>query len=98
MALHLGRFAERERQAERISLHEEDYGDFELRLEAKLVGPGENAGIQFRSERIPNHHEVIGYQCDMGLAGGKSICGGSTTNRGGRSSWPPVTTHCCRRL
>lgn len=51
------------------------YGDFELRLEAKLVGPGENAGIQFRSERIPNHHEVIGYQCDMGLAGGKSIWG-----------------------
>jgi hypothetical protein len=52
-----------------------NYGDFELRLEAKLVGAGENAGIQFRSERIPNHHEVIGYQCDMGLAGGKSIWG-----------------------
>jgi hypothetical protein len=52
-----------------------DYGDFELRLEAKLVGPGENAGVQFRSERIPNHHEVIGYQCDMGLAAGKSIWG-----------------------
>jgi len=42
------------------------YGDFELRLQAKLVGPGNNAGIQFRSRRIPNHHEVIGYQCDMG--------------------------------
>jgi hypothetical protein len=52
-----------------------NYGNFELRLEAKLVGPGENAGIQFRSERIPNHHEVIGYQCDMGVAGGKSIWG-----------------------
>ncbi|WP_254513228.1 3-keto-disaccharide hydrolase [Anatilimnocola floriformis] len=52
-----------------------NYGDFELRLEAKLVGPGENAGVQFRSERIPNHHEVIGYQCDMGLAAGKSIWG-----------------------
>jgi hypothetical protein len=52
-----------------------DYGDFELRLQAKLVGPGENAGVQFRSERIANHHEVIGYQCDMGLAGGKSIWG-----------------------
>jgi len=52
-----------------------NYGDFELRLEAKLIGPGENAGIQFRSERIPSHHEVIGYQCDMGLAGGKSIWG-----------------------
>ena len=42
------------------------YADFELRLQAKLVGPGNNAGIQFRSRRIPNHHEVIGYQCDMG--------------------------------
>ena len=52
-----------------------NYGDFELRLEAKLVGAGENAGVQFRSERIPNHQEVIGYQCDMGLAGGKSIWG-----------------------
>ena len=42
------------------------YENFELRLQAKLVGPGNNAGIQFRSRRIPNHHEVIGYQCDMG--------------------------------
>ena len=36
---------------------------------------GENAGIQFRSERVPNHHEVIGFQCDMGMAQGKSIWG-----------------------
>ena len=43
-----------------------NYADFELRLDAKLVGAGDNAGIQFRSRRIPNHHEVIGYQCDMG--------------------------------
>ena len=52
-----------------------EYGDFELRLEARLVGQGQNAGVQFRSQRIPNHHEVIGYQCDMGTAGGKSIWG-----------------------
>jgi hypothetical protein len=45
------------------------FGDFELRLKAKLVGQGKNAGIQFRSKRIPNHHEVIGYQCDMGISG-----------------------------
>ncbi|MBP86866.1 MAG: hypothetical protein CMJ64_09135 [Planctomycetaceae bacterium] len=43
-----------------------EYGDFELRLKAKLVGEGKNAGIQFRSKRIPDHHEVSGYQCDMG--------------------------------
>lgn len=51
------------------------YGDFELRLQAKLVGQGDNAGVQFRSERIPNHHEVIGYQCDMGQMGDKPIWG-----------------------
>jgi len=51
------------------------YGDFELRLEAKLTGAGKNAGIQFRSERIPNHHEVKGYQADMGQMGKRNIWG-----------------------
>lgn len=44
----------------------ETYEDFELRLEVKLVGEGANAGVQFRTKRIPNHHEVSGYQADMG--------------------------------
>ncbi len=52
-----------------------EYGDFELRLKAKLIGDGDNAGIQIRSRRIPNHHEVIGYQCDMGSAFGRKIWG-----------------------
>ena len=44
------------------------YGDFELRLKVKLLGgDGANAGIQFRTKRIPNHHEVSGYQADMGV-------------------------------
>jgi len=43
-----------------------EYGDFELRARFKLVGKGANAGIQFRSQRIPKHHEVSGYQADMG--------------------------------
>ena len=44
------------------------YGDFELRLKVKLLGgDGANAGIQFRTKRIPNHHEVTGYQADMGV-------------------------------
>jgi hypothetical protein len=44
------------------------YGDFELRLKVKLLGgDSANAGIQFRTKRIPNHHEVIGYQADMGV-------------------------------
>ena len=52
-----------------------EYGNFELRLQARLKGAGENAGIQFRSARIPNHHEVKGYQCDMGTMQGRSIWG-----------------------
>lgn len=43
------------------------YGNFELRLKVKLLGGDRaNAGIQFRTRRIPNHHEVSGYQADMG--------------------------------
>ena len=44
------------------------YGDFELKVKFKLVGDKDkaNAGIQFRTKRIPNHHEVSGYQADMG--------------------------------
>ena len=42
------------------------YGDFELRFKFRLIGESPNAGVQFRTERIPNHHEVIGYQADMG--------------------------------
>ena len=46
----------------------EEYDDFELRLKFKLLGDpaSANAGVQFRSKRILNHHEVIGYQADMG--------------------------------
>ena len=53
----------------------DEFGDFELRLQAKLVGKGQNAGIQFRSQRVPNRFEVSGYQCDMGAANGKPIWG-----------------------
>lgn len=48
---------------------EKIYSNFELRLQAKLIGEGKNAGIQFRSKRIPNYHEVIGYQADIGVSG-----------------------------
>lgn len=42
------------------------YKNLVLRVKFKLLGTGANAGVQFRSKRIPNHHEVIGYQADMG--------------------------------
>lgn len=45
---------------------EKTYGDFELRLQFKVLGKGANAGVQIRTERIPNHHEVSGYQADLG--------------------------------
>ncbi|PAY18407.1 hypothetical protein CKO51_16575 [Rhodopirellula sp. SM50] len=43
------------------------YRDFELSVDAKLVGQGNNAGVQFRTKRIPNDTEVIGYQADIGF-------------------------------
>lgn len=44
------------------------YRDFEIQLQVKLLGDPQraNAGIQIRSRRIPDHHEMIGYQADMG--------------------------------
>jgi hypothetical protein len=45
---------------------EKQYADFELRLKFKLLGKGVNAGVQVRSRRVPNHHEMIGYQADLG--------------------------------
>ena len=35
------------------------YTDFELRLQVKLLGEGANAGIQFRTERIPDHLRLL---------------------------------------
>lgn len=42
------------------------YSDFVLRAKFKVTGEKVNAGIQFRSERIPNNYEVSGYQADVG--------------------------------
>lgn len=44
----------------------EEYADFELQLEFRLLGEDTNAGVQIRSKRIPDHHEMIGYQADLG--------------------------------
>ena len=45
-----------------------EYANFQLRLKLKLVDNKGNAGIQIRSKRIPNHHEMIGYQADVSSA------------------------------
>jgi hypothetical protein len=54
---------------------EREYEDFELRLKARLTGQGQNAGVQFRSQRVPDHFEMIGYQCDMATMQGRPIWG-----------------------
>ena len=46
--------------------YKRSHSDFELKLQFKLIGESTNAGIQLRSKRIPNHHEMIGYQADLG--------------------------------
>ncbi|MCW5554461.1 MAG: DUF1080 domain-containing protein [Verrucomicrobiae bacterium] len=45
-----------------------DYTNFLLRFEIKLTGTEGfiNSGFQIRSQRVPNSHEMSGYQCDFG--------------------------------
>lgn len=52
---------------------DKEFENFELELEYKMdCTAGCNAGVQFRSQRVPNHHEVSGYQADIapGITGG----------------------------
>ena len=43
-----------------------EYENFELRLKFKVTGDDHvNAGVQFRTKRIPDHHEVSGFQADI---------------------------------
>ena len=52
-----------------------NYANFELKLQVRLKGKGDNAGIQFRSVRIPGKSEVSGFQCDVGNAFGRPVWG-----------------------
>ena len=44
------------------------FDHFELTVKFKLLGDKDkaNGGVQFRTKRIPKHHEVSGYQADIG--------------------------------
>jgi hypothetical protein len=55
---------------------ENEYENFELRLKVKFNSKENNGGIQFRSSRIPDHHEVIGYQADVGSTSAGYVWGG----------------------
>ncbi|MEO1214302.1 MAG: DUF1080 domain-containing protein [Bacteroidota bacterium] len=52
---------------------EKKFEDFDLSLKVKFQPYKNNGGIQIRSERIPDDHEVIGYQVDVGYAGEKPV-------------------------
>jgi hypothetical protein len=43
-----------------------EFDNFELRLKFRIFGKDPNAGIQIRSERVPDSSEMIGYQADIG--------------------------------
>lgn len=59
------------------------YTNFVLRLKVKLEGTEGfvNSGVQIRSERIPNHHEMIGYQADIGAGWWGAIYDESRRNK-----------------
>jgi hypothetical protein len=61
----------------------ERFGDFELRLKIRLDGSEGfiNSGIQFRSERVPESHEMIGYQADFGAGYDGALYDESRRNR-----------------
>jgi hypothetical protein len=45
---------------------EKSFGNFELRLEFRMIDGKGNSGIQYRSKRVPDSTEVSGYQADLG--------------------------------
>jgi hypothetical protein len=74
-----------------------DFADFELRLTFKLLGKGANAGVQFRSRRIPNHHEVKGYQADLGDGWWGSLYDESRRNKVLVAADPAVVKQALKR-
>jgi hypothetical protein len=68
-ALVAGSLTEKQPRNEFLATTKE-YGDFVLTLKFKLLGDSKrtfvNSGVQIRSRRIENSHEMIGYQADLG--------------------------------
>jgi len=54
---------------------EQTWENCEFIFEARLRGPGSNAGVQFWSQRLPGSNEMIGYQCDIGAFKGGLLWG-----------------------
>ncbi len=64
-----GSLAEKQPRNEFLATTKE-YGDFVLTLKFKLLGDAKktfvNSGVQIRSQRMKDSHEMIGYQADLG--------------------------------
>ena len=62
---------------------DEEFGNFELRLQYKVVGSGGfvNGGVQFWSQRVPQNFEVSGYQADLGANTDGNLYDESRRNR-----------------
>ncbi len=62
-----------------------EYGDFVLKLKFKLLGDSRktfvNSGVQIRSQRMKDSHEMIGYQADLGEGFWGSIYDESRRNK-----------------
>jgi 3-keto-disaccharide hydrolase len=68
-AIVAGSLTEKQPQNEFLATKKE-YGDFVLTLKFKLLGDAKktfvNSGVQIRSQRMKDSHEMIGYQADLG--------------------------------
>ena len=69
---------------------EKAYSDFELRLKFKVFGKGVNGGVQIRSQRIRNQHEVSGYQADIEISEEYLGCLYDESRRNKVLAWPRV--------
>jgi hypothetical protein len=67
---------DRKQVANNFLATKKSYGNFELTLEVKIAGTEGfvNGGIQFWSERLPNSHEVRGFQADFGSGYDGALC------------------------
>ncbi len=68
----VGGFAQKGLSQNEFLCSTQTYRDFTLTLELKIVGDGANAGVQFRSARVPNSSETIGFQADATADGSYS--------------------------
>jgi hypothetical protein len=68
-AIVAGALTEKQPQNEFLATKKE-YGDFVLKLKFKLLGDSKkgfvNSGVQIRSQRMKDSHEMVGYQADLG--------------------------------